>query len=80
MNPLNNIRVARRYSPGVARVPATAGLFDARSRARRTLVCVWSIDPATGRLVCTWTRAAQGDPRCLEDAQHPPPFAISLAA
>ena len=80
MNTLNNIHAARRCSPGVARVPATAGLFDVRSRARRTLFCAWSIDPATGRLVCTWTQAAQGGTQCLEDAQHPPPFAIPLAA
>ncbi|ARN82987.1 hypothetical protein [Methylocystis bryophila] len=80
MNTLTNIHATRRCSPGVARVSALAGLVAVRSRVRRTLICAWSVDPATGRLVCTWTRAAQGDPLCLEDAQHPPPFAISLAA
>lgn len=46
---------------------------------RERLISVWTKDPTTNRLVCTWRRPAAEDNRLTGDASEPPPF-LQLAA
>ena len=48
-------------------------------RARRALICVWTPDPETGRLVCSWRRPSDVEGSLTQDAGEPPP-ALQIAA
>ncbi len=44
-----------------------------RRRQRRPLICVWTKDPETGRLVCSWIKPPADDQHCSQDAGRRPP-------
>ncbi len=48
-------------------------------RTRRALICVWTPDPETGRLVCSWRRPSDVEGSLTQDAGEPPP-ALQIAA
>ncbi len=73
MNKLTKILFARPIArDAIARASNEAAPF--RRRSRQTLIAVWTPDPETGRLVCTWRRPAD-DGRAVtqQDAGEPPP-------
>ncbi len=53
--------------------------IPARRRARPTLICVWTPDPATGRLICTWKRPTDESASAALGSGEPPP-ALRMAA
>jgi hypothetical protein len=58
MNKLTNFHAVRRTFPGVIRVPASSGLTTVGSQPRRrAIVCAWTREPLSGRLVCSWSHA-----------------------
>lgn len=59
--------------------PAEARISTIPSRRRERLISVWTPDPETGRLVCTWRRPAAEDNCPKGDAAEPPP-SLQLAA
>ena len=78
MNKLTKIQFARPIVRDARprRVFAEIILFR---RARRSLDCVWTTDPETGRLACHWTKPTDGDQRLARDLGEPPP-ALLIAA
>lgn len=46
---------------------------------RERLICIWSPDPNTGRLICTWHRPSGENGAATPDAGEPPP-ALEMAA
>lgn len=50
-----------------------------RCRARPALLCVWTPDPETGRLICTWKRPTDENNSATQDAEEPLP-ALQMAA
>ena len=49
-------------------------------RARRALICVWTPDPETGRLICSWIKPGDENRSLTRDAEEPPSFALQIAA
>ncbi|KAF2990565.1 hypothetical protein OGR47_01945 [Methylocystis sp. MJC1] len=39
---------------------------------RERLISVWSRDPATGRLICTWRKPSEENGSSTPDAEEPP--------
>ncbi len=53
---------------------AGAEVISIRRNRRRPLICVWTRDPETGRLVCSWVKPADDDQCPAGDvAARPPP-------
>lgn len=48
-------------------------------RRRERLISVWTPDPETGRLICTWRRPGKESGSATIDAEEPPP-ALQRAA
>ncbi len=77
MNKLTKILFAPRPA---ARDAISARRDEGRIRARRErLISVWTPDPETGRLICTWRRPAAENSLETADAGEPPP-ALQVAA
>jgi hypothetical protein len=74
MNQLTKIHASRRSYSGVARVPTPPDLAIARGKARRALVCAWTLEPLSGRLICTWSQ------RLSDEAERPAPDADDQTA
>ena len=68
MNKLTNIFEARRPVRNVGQNYTSSNAASVRGVRRRPLICTWTVDPASGRLVCslpirlipTATRASVG--------------------
>ncbi len=73
MNKLTKIQFARPIVRDAMLCRVFADIIPFRRRARRTLVCVWTTDPVTGRLACSWTTPTDGDQCLARDAGEPPP-------
>jgi hypothetical protein len=78
MNKLTKIRSARALGRNEA--VFRAEFLPLRRGTRRALVCVWRRDPATGRLACSWTEAAEEAESFLMRSSAEPPPAFSIAA
>lgn len=78
MNKLTKILFARPIArDAIARASDEAA--PVRRRTRPTLIAVWTPDPETGRLVCSWRRPADDDRvGAQEDTGEPPP--VQMAA
>lgn len=61
---------------GVSARPVEAHIPNLR---RERLIGVWTRDPTTNRLVCTWRRPATADNLPAGDAAEPPSY-LQLAA
>ncbi len=81
MNQLTKIHVSRRSFSGVDRVPTPPDLAVARGRARRALVCAWTREALSGRLICAWSLRSCGEgPRASTDADDQTESEIPIAA
>ncbi len=78
MNKLIRTIFAPRPAPKTA---ASARCVAERDRIRRRerLISVWTPDPETGRLVCTWRRPTEEGNSSAAAAGEPPP-ALQMAA
>jgi hypothetical protein len=79
MNKLTKILFARPIARDAMSCRGSAVVIPFHRRARRALVCVWTTDPETGRLVCSWTEPTEGDECLARDSGEPPP-AFQIAA
>jgi hypothetical protein len=73
MNKLTAIVCARPFARNADSFRAEAQIVALRRRTRRTPLCVWRLDAASGRLLCVWTDEAEADPRLAQDNGEPPP-------
>lgn len=69
MKKLTKIKIAR---PIPLDARPRAEISPVPRLARRALICVWTADPETGRLICSWTRPMDGDRACVSDPAEPP--------
>ncbi|WP_018268230.1 hypothetical protein [Methylosinus sp. LW4] len=77
MNKLTTIACARPFARSADSFRAEAQIVAPRRRARRAPHCVWTLDAASGRLLCVWTDAAQADARLTQDNDEPPPSRLA---
>ncbi len=59
--------------------PSAEVISIRRRRQRRPLICVWTKDPETGRLVCSWVKPPADDHHRAQDAGRPPPALCAAA-
>jgi hypothetical protein len=79
MNKLTTFVFARSAAREAAVARRGARVLAFRRPAPQRLVCVWTPDPETGRLVCSWNEPeAEGQNPINEFAE--PPSALPLAA
>ncbi len=79
MKMLTNIQVARPVARDAILARAGARTSPIPRLARRPLICVWTADPETRRLVCSWERPTDGDRQHSPDAGEQLP-ALRIAA
>jgi hypothetical protein len=77
MKKLTTTRFASLGAPEGRAFPGSAKAVRMRRPSRRTLVCVWTRDLASGRLVCSWVEPAHKDDDCNFGE---PPLRFALAA
>ncbi|ATQ67890.1 MULTISPECIES: hypothetical protein [Methylosinus] len=77
MNKLTAIAFARPFARSAASFYAEAQIVAFRRRARRTPLCVWRLDAASGGLLCVWTDETEADPRLAQDNGEPPPSRLA---
>jgi hypothetical protein len=68
MNKLTNIQSARRDRLAAVKIKAPLGAINVCFARRRELVCAWTIDPVSGRLVCSWSRHSLDEGRPTSDS------------
>ena len=59
MNKLTKILFTRPIARDVIPFRDSGEVIPVCRRARRALICVWTLDPETGRLVCSWSEAVR---------------------
>lgn len=72
MNKFTKIQVARPVARVARPARAGAGTSPIPRLTRRALICVWTADADTGRLVCSWRRPTDADRQQALDASEPP--------
>lgn len=80
MNKLTRVLFVSRPINGDA---ILSGRVDAhipmRNRTKPALIAIWTPDPETGRLICTWRRTAEESGSAMLATGEPPP-AFQIAA
>ena len=81
MNKLTNIFEARRRVRNVDRIRISSNAFGVRDTPRRPLICTWTIDPASGRLIGSWSKPpCEDNYAAARDAHGHAPSEIPIAA